>query len=41
VFSSSRSAGAFTALQTLRRDKNPSGAEENWQAVEQFLAGLR
>jgi dienelactone hydrolase len=26
---------------TLRADRNPYGAAENWQAVEQFLAGLK
>lgn len=25
---------------TLRQDRNPVGAEDNWQAVEKFLAGL-
>ena len=33
--------GGVHGSSTLRREKNPSGAEENWRAVEQFLAGLR
>jgi dienelactone hydrolase len=33
--------GGVHGSSTLRRDKNPKGAEENWQAVEQFLAGLQ
>jgi dienelactone hydrolase len=32
--------GGVHGSSTLRRDRNPQGAEENWQAVEQFLAGL-
>ncbi len=32
--------GGVHGSSTLRRDKNPRGAEENWHAVEQFLAGL-
>ena len=33
--------GGVHGSSTLRREKNPSGAGENWRAVEQFLAGLR
>jgi hypothetical protein len=33
--------GGVHGSSILRRDKNPPGAEENWQAVEQFPAGLR
>jgi dienelactone hydrolase len=33
--------GGVHGSSTLRRDKNPQGGEENWQAVEKFLAGLR
>ena len=33
--------GGVHGSSTLRRDKNPKGAEENWQAVGQFLAGLQ
>jgi dienelactone hydrolase len=32
--------GGVHGSSTLRQDKNPKGAEENWHAVEQFLAGL-
>ena len=32
--------GGVHGSSTLRRDRNPRGAEENWQAVEKFLAGL-
>jgi dienelactone hydrolase len=33
--------GGVHGSSTLRRDRNPLGAEDNWQAVEKFLAGLR
>jgi dienelactone hydrolase len=33
-------SGGVHGSSTLRRDRNPVGAEENWQAVEKFLAGL-
>jgi dienelactone hydrolase len=33
--------GGVHGSSTLIRDENPQGADENWQAVEQFLAGLR
>jgi dienelactone hydrolase len=32
--------GGVHGSSTLRQDRNPKGAEENWRAVEQFLAGL-
>ena len=33
-------SGGVHGSSTLRRDRNPVGSEENWQAVEKFLAGL-
>lgn len=33
--------GGVHGSSTLRPDENPTGAEENWQAVEHFLSGLR
>jgi dienelactone hydrolase len=33
-------SGGVHGSSTLRRDRNPLGAEENWQAVEKFLAGI-
>lgn len=33
--------GGVHGSSTLRRDRNPDGAEENWHAVEEFLAGLQ
>jgi dienelactone hydrolase len=33
--------GGVHGSSTLTRDENPTGADENWQAVEQFLASLR
>ena len=33
--------GGVHGSATLRRDRNPRGAEENWQAVERFLASIR
>ena len=32
--------GGVHGSSTLRVDRNPKGAEENWNAVEKFLAGL-
>jgi hypothetical protein len=32
--------GGVHGSSTLIPNENPKGAEENWQAVEQFLAGL-
>jgi dienelactone hydrolase len=33
--------GGVHGSSTLRRDRNPKGAEENWAAVEQFLTGIQ
>jgi dienelactone hydrolase len=33
--------GGVHGSSTLRADRNPKGAEENWQAVEKFLGGVR
>jgi dienelactone hydrolase len=32
--------GGVHGSSTLRQDRNPGGAKENWQAVEKFLTGL-
>jgi len=33
--------GGVHGSSTLRRDSNPRGADENWQAVDRFLASIR